>query len=435
NGRPLGFSLWLLFSRSHPGERSREKDRGGGGGGAGGGPEMGSAVADVVLDLNLCAVRAVGGSLKEEAAALESGDSRVAKLEESVRSLEEEKRKIEAFKRELPLCMILLTDVIDGLKQELKQCRDGRPTHVFEEVIPTKRNREDEGGLKPEAACKDKMGWMSSAQLWSVNSREDQNDSDRNVTEEVYRGSFGKCFSWIKIKQKENLCLESMSRNGRGAFVPFKGISGPQIKSKEETKTTVMLPDLSLLSPASNSASSPVSAYVEDHPVGGSGTKGVGRAPVSAPTVSGAHLSLQVQQQQQQQLPRKARRCWSSELHRRFVLALEQLGGAQVATPKQIRELMKVDGLTNDEVKSHLQKYRLHTRKMPNATSAISRPVMVMRGLCVPAENYTTSPGSASHSGSPDSPLRSANSNHAISANAGDICEEVDEKSENYNWS
>uniref|UniRef100_A0A453BPA5 HTH myb-type domain-containing protein n=1 Tax=Aegilops tauschii subsp. strangulata TaxID=200361 RepID=A0A453BPA5_AEGTS len=31
------------------------------------------------------------------------------------------------------------------------------------------------------------------------------------------------------------------------------------------------------------------------------------------------------------------------------------LGMIAVATPKQIRELMKVDGLTNDEVKSHLQ--------------------------------------------------------------------------------
>ncbi|PPD90309.1 hypothetical protein GOBAR_DD12762 [Gossypium barbadense] len=37
---------------------------------------------------------------------------------------------------------------------------------------------------------------------------------------------------------------------------------------------------------------------------------------------------------------RKARRCWSPDL---------------LATTKQIRELMKVEGLTNDEVKSHLQ--------------------------------------------------------------------------------
>ena len=57
----------------------------------------------------------------------------------------------------------------------------------------------------------------------------------------------------------------------------------------------------------------------------------------------------------QQQSARKQRRCWSPELHRRFVNALQQLGGSQAATPKQIRELMQVDGLTNDEVKSHLQ--------------------------------------------------------------------------------
>ncbi|KAI4996113.1 hypothetical protein ZWY2020_041254 [Hordeum vulgare] len=56
-------------------------------------------------------------------------------------------------------------------------------------------------------------------------------------------------------------------------------------------------------------------------------------------------------------------RCWSPDLHRWFVAALQHLGGPQVATPKKIREMMKVDGLTNDEVKSHLQKYRLHTRR------------------------------------------------------------------------
>lgn len=35
------------------------------------------------------------------------------------------------------------------------------------------------------------------------------------------------------------------------------------------------------------------------------------------------------QQQQQQQAGRKQRRCWSPELHRRFINALEHLGGPQ----------------------------------------------------------------------------------------------------------
>ena len=40
-------------------------------------------------------------------------------------------------------------------------------------------------------------------------------------------------------------------------------------------------------------------------------------------------LSNHQQQQQQQQTARKQRRCWSPELHRRFVNALQQLGGSQ----------------------------------------------------------------------------------------------------------
>ncbi|CAK7335285.1 unnamed protein product [Dovyalis caffra] len=52
---------------------------------------------------------------------------------------------------------------------------------------------------------------------------------------------------------------------------------------------------------------------------------------------------------------RNHRRSWTPELHERFVEALEYLGGPQVAKPKQTRDAMKVEGLTNDQVKSHLQ--------------------------------------------------------------------------------
>lgn len=40
-------------------------------------------------------------------------------------------------------------------------------------------------------------------------------------------------------------------------------------------------------------------------------------------------------------------------MHTEF--SLSAIGFDIVATPKQIRDLMKVDDLTNDEVKSHLQ--------------------------------------------------------------------------------
>ncbi|XP_009407424.3 transcription factor NIGTH1 [Musa acuminata AAA Group] len=381
--------------------------------------EMGSAAAEFGLDFKLCAMRTVGGFLKEAAAAVQSSDGGVAKLENSVRSLEEERRKIEAFKRELPLCMLLLTDVIEGLKKELERCRGDRFVHVFQELMPIRSRCEEEGGAKLEVDCKDKKKWMSSAQLWSDYSSDDnRNDDDQSVADERDGGPDG------QEEEEENLCLESKS--GADTFVPFKGMAALVMSSKQEVTPTAVLSDLSLRSPAAGSASFPISVVAGNHPGSGSVSKCAGRAP---PSTAGAHLSLQLQQQ------RKARRCWSPELHRRFVLALQQLGGAQVATPKQIRELMKVDGLTNDEVKSHLQKYRLHTRKMPNASPPASRPVVVLGGLWVPPENHTAPPQkSVSQSGSPQSPLQLADARRAISPTAGDSCEEEGGKSECHNW-
>lgn len=55
----------------------------------------------------------------------------------------------------------------------------------------------------------------------------------------------------------------------------------------------------------------------------------------------------------------KPRLKWTPELHRRFVDAVTQLGGADKATPKSLMRLMGIPGLTLFHLKSHLQKYRL----------------------------------------------------------------------------
>ncbi|CAM8888271.1 unnamed protein product [Rhodiola kirilowii] len=52
---------------------------------------------------------------------------------------------------------------------------------------------------------------------------------------------------------------------------------------------------------------------------------------------------------------------WTSDLHKKFVQAVEQLGIDQ-AIPSRILELMKVEGLTRHNVASHLQKYRMHRK-------------------------------------------------------------------------
>ncbi|CAA3015875.1 myb family transcription factor PHL8-like [Olea europaea subsp. europaea] len=55
----------------------------------------------------------------------------------------------------------------------------------------------------------------------------------------------------------------------------------------------------------------------------------------------------------------KPRLKWTQELHQRFVDAVEQLGGADKATPKSLMRMMDIHGLTLYHLKSHLQKYRL----------------------------------------------------------------------------
>lgn len=60
---------------------------------------------------------------------------------------------------------------------------------------------------------------------------------------------------------------------------------------------------------------------------------------------------------------KRPRLVWTAQLHKRFVDVVAHLG-IKNAVPKTIMQLMNVEGLTRENVASHLQKYRLYLKRM-----------------------------------------------------------------------
>ncbi|CAO1939357.1 unnamed protein product [Urochloa humidicola] len=323
--------------------------------------------SDLSLDLRYFASKAVR----------QARDAPASDVDACIRRLEEERGKIEMFKRELPLCARLLAEVIDVMKAEAGK--------------KTKSDRKAAAAAAEEdGAAGDKSKWMSTAQLWTGDSGREDAESE---------------------KQDEGRSSPEAKSGGGGggAFLPFKAVGSgapafaPLCLRVDDKAADAGMPDLSLLSPPAIKSAAPAAAADESRRQVVGFAQAAARAVAMAPSAPSLSLQSQPQQtaQQQQQQARKTRRTWSPELHRQFVAALNQLGGPQVATPKQIRELMKVDGLTNDEVKSHLQKYRLHNRRAP---------------------------------GSAVGPLHFSTSGIAVSSAATVSCEEEDGRSESYGW-
>ncbi|XP_022734345.1 transcription factor HHO3-like [Durio zibethinus] len=296
---------------------------------------------------------------------------------EYVEALEEERRKIQVFERELPLCLELVTQAIEACMKEISggstttdymqgqtDCSDHTSSDVpvLEEFLPIKRsfNCSEEGdeleshkskdhdintkekNVVAAAADKKKSDWLRSVRLWNNNQSPDPSLKD----------DAGKSGSVVKVKRNE------------GSF--------HQLQREKIVEKSVQ-------SVGKGNASATSTSTTES----GSRVEGANDGNTNSR-----------REERDGQPQKKQRRCWSPELHRRFLHALQQLGGSHVATPKQIRELMKVDGLTNDEVKSHLQKYRLHTRRPSQTVHNNVNPqvpqFVVVGGIWVPPPEYAT---------------------------------------------
>ncbi|KAI3803681.1 hypothetical protein L1987_31841 [Smallanthus sonchifolius] len=348
---------------------------------------------------------------------------KILKLDDFLTRLESEMRKIYAFKRELPLCMLIINDAIVALKEELmgfKKSSKGEP--VLEEFIPMKKTCDEEvETMVKEKGGGDKKNWLSSTQLWSAN--DDDPNCDQIPNQKL--DSTDQTTKKRSVGEDDVMINDSNQqfRNRDRACVPFKGCYGFTMVGalREKDREDLTVPGLSLITPGIKSS---MRGNILCNKTGSNGKL--------VPSSPNDESNLRTGATQGQQTSRKQRRCWSTELHRRFVNALQQLGGSQAATPKQIRELMQVDGLTNDEVKSHLQKYRLHTQRLPssNTSSANQFGGALGDGLGMqPQDQYVES------SGSPDGPLLIGTTTGGTSTTGGDSMDDGEEsKSENYCW-
>lgn len=171
---------------------------------------------------------------------------------------------------------------------------------LLEEFIPLKHAGTATEGVEklPEGngASSEKAGWMTSAQLWSP--------ADGAMQAAAPQGNADTSFD---VSPKA--VLDNKQRHG-GAFHPFT-------KERHSGGRPGVVPELAL-APMEKEKSEKKLSDME-----GARRESCGKV------VSNGASDCRGQAAEAAQSHRKARRCWTPELHRRFVNALQMLGGSQ----------------------------------------------------------------------------------------------------------
>ena len=192
---------------------------------------------------------------------------------------------------------------------------------VLEEFMPLKN-------IGIDAAAADKMGnppsekasWMESAQLWN-------GPAAATAADMAAKGPQTPKESSEHPLPIDTLCAHDAAaagqRNGGGAFLPF---------AKDKTASAAegaALPELALAPADKDAGDAERKPYLDAS--SNNGVLGARRDVVQNGVKPGTNApeGQQAAATPPPQTHRKARRCWSPELHRRFVNALQILGGAQ----------------------------------------------------------------------------------------------------------
>lgn len=216
---------------------------------------------------------------------------------------------IEACRKELSGTSTASEQVHGGQSDCSEQTTSVCGGPVFEEFIPTKKSEEEDGehdeSSPPQQQVdnnvdKKKSDWLRSVQLWNNPSEPDLNPKEEvSKPERVVAAAVAKKAKVVEVKQN----------NSCGAFQPFQ---------KEKKRVFTEETDLQPAVKAARLTPAPATTTSSTTETGGG----------NRDSVKAGEDQIHQQNQSQPQTHRKQRRCWSPELHRRFLHALQQLGGS-----------------------------------------------------------------------------------------------------------